>query len=166
MTRTAMLVAALFATAYAGDAYGQLVSPPPRKDIRMTKRASGTFDVKLTPQPAADSASGLGRMAIDKQFHGDLEASSKGEMLAAMTRVENSAGYVALEHVTGSLAGRRGAFSLQHYGIMNRGKPTLTVSVVPDSGTDQLTGLTGTMTIDITGGKHLYTFEYQLPDAR
>ena len=161
-----MLLAGLFATACAGDAYGQAVNPPPRRETRMTKRASGTFDVKLTPQPAADSASGLGRMAIDKQFHGDLEGSSKGEMLAAMTGVENSAGYVALERVTASLGGRRGAFSLQHSGIMNRGRPTLTVSVVPDSGTDQLTGLTGTMTIDITGGKHFYAFEYELPDAR
>ena len=126
----------------------------------MTTHASGTFEVKLSPQAAADSA--LGRMIIDKQFHGDLEASSKGEMVAAMTAVKGSAGYVALERVSGTLHGKRGTFVLQHSGTMTRGAPSLSVTVVPDSGTDQLLGLRGTMTIIIEGGTHSYQFEYSI----
>lgn len=130
----------------------------------MTTRASGTFDVKLAPQPSTDSSAdgGLGRMLIDKQFHGELEAASKGQMLAAGTDVKGSAGYVAIERVAGTLHGRRGGFMLQHHGIMARGAGQLTVTVIPDSGTDQLTGLSGTMTITITDGKHLYDFDYAL----
>lgn len=123
--------------------------------------ASGTFEVKLAPQ--ATDAEGLGRMSLDKQFHGDLEATSKGEMLSAMTAVQGSAGYVAIEKVTGTLKGRTGTFVLQHTGLMNRGTPQLTITVVPDSGTGQLEGLTGTMAIQIEGGKHSYTFDYTLP---
>lgn len=123
--------------------------------------ASGTFEVKLAPQPT--DAADLARMSIDKQFHGDLEATSKGEMLSAMGSVQGSAGYVAIEKVTGSLKGRSGTFVLQHTGIMNRGTPQLTITVVPDSGTGQLEGLAGTMTIEIAGGKHSYGFEYVLP---
>ena len=128
-------------------------------------RATGTFDVKLTPQ-ATDTpaeASPLGRLTIDKRFHGDLLGTSKGEMLTAGTAIKNSAGYVALEHVTGTLLGKNGAFALQHNGTMNRGAPSLTIAVVPDSGTGELVGIAGTMTIDIAGGKHYYTFEYTLP---
>jgi hypothetical protein len=130
----------------------------------MTTRAAGTFDVKLTPQTLADSTadSTLGRLAIDKQFHGDLEAASRGEMLSAGTAVKGSAGYVAIERVTGTLNGRTGSFVLQHTGTMNRGVPQLSVTVVPDSGTDDLAGLTGAMTIDITAGEHAYTFDYSL----
>jgi hypothetical protein len=131
------------------------------KEGAVTTHASGTFEVKLTPQ--ATEAADLGRMALDKQFHGDLEATSKGEMLSAMTAVQGSAGYVALEKVTGSLKGRTGTFVLQHTGLMNRGTPQLTITVVPDSGTGQLEGLTGTMAIQIEGGKHSYTFDYTLP---
>lgn len=127
----------------------------------MSTQARGTFEVKLTPQ--ATDAADLGRMSIDKQFHGDLEAASKGEMLSAMGSVQGSAGYVAIEKVTGSLKGRSGTFVLQHNGIMNRGTPQLTISVVPDSGTGQLEGLSGTMTIEIADGKHSYSFEYTLP---
>lgn len=132
----------------------------------MTARASGTFDVKVIPQAADGHADGvaLGRMTIDKQFHGGLEATSKGQMLTGMGG-EGSAGYVAIERVTGTLAGRRGSFTLQHSGTMSRGAPTLTVTVVPDSGTDGLTGLSGTMRIDVAGGKHSYTFDYTLPPA-
>jgi hypothetical protein len=104
----------------------------------------------------------LGRLALDKQFHGDLEATSKGQMLAAGTEVKGSAGYVAMERVTGTLHGRSGTFALQHSGIMNRGVPQLMITVVPDSGTGQLTGLTGTMTINIVDEKHSYEFEYDL----
>jgi hypothetical protein len=128
-------------------------------------RASGPFDVKLTPQhpaPGIESAN-LGRQTIDKRFHGDLEGISLGEMIAAMSAVQGSAGYVAMERVTGVLHGRRGSFVLQHTGIMNRGAPSLVVTVVPDSGTDALTGLTGTMQIEIEQGKHAYIFDYDLP---
>jgi hypothetical protein len=130
----------------------------------MTSRASGPFDVKVTPQPPDENAgeAPIGRMILDKQFHGDLEAASKGQMLAAGTEVQGSAGYVAMERVTGTLHGRSGTFVLQHTGIMNRGTPSLTITVVPDSGTGELAGLAGSMTIDIAGGKHSYVFEYTL----
>lgn len=128
----------------------------------MTKRASGTFAGKLTPQRTKEA--GLDRMIIDKKFQGDLEASSKGQMLAAMTDIEGSAGYVAIELVTGILHGRRGSFALQHNGIMDRGKQQLSVIVVPDSGTEELTGLTGKMAIDITDGQQSYKFEYSLAE--
>ena len=125
-------------------------------------QVNGTFDVKLTPQPAAEGQT-WGRQTIAKTFHGPLEGSSRGEMLAAGTAVKGSAGYVALEQVTGTLEGRQGSFFLQHFGLMDKGAPTLTVSVIPDSATGELTGLQGTMTIDISGGKHSYTFTYTLP---
>lgn len=130
----------------------------------MPQQASGSFEVSLVPQP---SEAGLGhsRMSITKQFHGDLEASSQGEMLAATTSVKGSAGYVAIEVVTGSLDGRVGSFVLQHSGTMTRGVPQLTVTVVPDSGTDKLTGLAGAMTITITEGQHCYDFQYTLPES-
>jgi hypothetical protein len=115
---------------------------------------------------AQSDDSGVGRMTFDKQFHGDLEATSKGQMLAVTTSEKSSAGYVALEKVTGKLKGRSGSFALEHTGIMNRGVPELNVVVVPDSGTDQLKGLTGKMEIVITNGKHFYTFEYKLPDEQ
>jgi hypothetical protein len=121
--------------------------------------ASGTFEVKLTPQESAN----VGRMSIDKQFHGDLEASSKGEMLSAMTDVKGSAGYVAIERVTGTLHGRNGTFVLQHNGTMTRGEPQLSVTVVPDSGTGELAGIAGALTIRIAEKQHLYEFDYTLP---
>lgn len=129
--------------------------------------ATGSFDVKLTPQPLTDTSdSTLGRMSIDKKFHGDLDASSKGEMLSAMTAVKGSAGYVAMEKVTGTLAGKTGTFVLQHHATMDRGTPHLAIEVVPDSGTGQLAGITGTMNIRITEGKHFYDFDYALPEGR
>ncbi len=130
----------------------------------MTTRASVAFDVKLSPRAPEDSSGGptVGRMLIDKQFHGDLEGASKGQMLAAHGAVEGSAGYVAIEHVNGTLHGRSGTFVLQHSGTMTRGAPHLTITVVPDSGTGQLTGLTGTMVIEIADGKHSYSLEYTL----
>jgi Protein of unknown function (DUF3224) len=132
----------------------------------MMTHASGTFEVKLTPKATDDQDAPVGRMSIDKQFHGDIEATSKGEMLTAMTSVKGSAGYVAIEKVTGTLKGRRGTFILQHTGTMNRGEPQLSITVVPDSGTDELAGLTGKMTIKIADGKHFYEFEYTLAEAR
>lgn len=128
----------------------------------MRNRASGTFEVKLTP---LDAEGVPGRMSIDKQFHGGLQGTSRGQMLAAMTGTEGSAGYVAIEQVTGTLAGRGGTFVLQHSGIMNRGAPSLTITVVPDSGTGGLAGLEGTMTIEVADGRHSYVFDYTLPAA-
>ena len=107
----------------------------------------------------------LGKMAIDKQFHGDLDATSRGEMLTVGTAVQGSAGYVAMELVSGTLQGRDGTFVLQHSGTMTRGAPSLMVTVVPDSGTGQLVGLVGTMAIMIADGKHEYDFEYTLTET-
>ena len=133
----------------------------------MTTHATGTFDVKLTPQSSEDKSDDatLGRMTIEKQIHGDLEATSKGQMLTAGTPVKGSAGYVAIERISGTLHGRTGTFILQHTGTMNRGALQLSITVVPDSGTGQLTGLTGKMDIQIADGKHSYDFAYSLPDS-
>jgi len=123
--------------------------------------ARGTFEVKVTPQPRDDSAGGpFDRLFLDKQFHGELEGTSKGQMLATTKAVEGSGGYVALELVTGKLNGRRGSFILQHKGTMSKGSYIIHVTVVPDSGTDELSGITGTMTIIIEGSKHSYNLEY------
>ena len=127
-------------------------------------RATGTFDVKLTPL-ASDTAvegSPLGRMSIDKRFQGDLAGTSRGEMLTAGTTIKNSAGYVAVEHVTGTLHGKQGTFTLQHNATMTRGAGSLNIIVVPDSGTGELTGISGTMGIEIASGKHSYVFEYTI----
>ena len=129
----------------------------------MTTRASGTFEVKLSPQ--VDGEAGgvcVGRMLIDKRFAGDLEATSKGQMLAVRTSTEGSAGYVAMELVTGKLQGREGTFVLQHTGTMERGAQRLSVTVVPDSATGDLEGLEGSMEIVIAEGRHSYHFDYTL----
>ena len=126
-------------------------------------KASGTFVVTLTPQaPDEGDSSGIGRLTLDKEFQGDLTATSKGQMLALSTAVEGSAGYVAMEQVTGSLQGKNGSFALQHFGKMTRGTPELNVFVVPDSGTGELSGLSGKMQIIIDAGKHSYELEYEL----
>ena len=133
-----------------------------------THRAVGTFEVKLLPQAgeANFNQAAPSRMTIDKKFQGELTATSEGQMLAARTAVNGSAGYVAMERVTGTLKGPTttltGSFILQHTGTMNRGAPTLSVTVVPDSGTDQLVGLVGKMNIIIAGGKHSYEFDYSI----
>jgi hypothetical protein len=131
----------------------------------VTAHASGTFEVKLTPQAPDDKAedASLGRMTIEKQFHGDLEGTSKGQMLTAGTGAKGSSGgYVAIEKFSGTLHGRSGSFVLQHSGTMTRGVPQLVITVVPDSGTGQLAGLAGAMTIKIADGKHSYDLEYTL----
>lgn len=130
----------------------------------MATSASGTFEVKLIPLGTAEQSEGvtLGRMSADKRYQGDLEATGKGEMLSATTSVKGSAGYVAIERVAGNLGGRSGSFVLQHTGIMTRGEPQLTITVVPDSGSGQLASLAGQMTIHIVDGKHFYDFEYTL----
>ncbi|HEY6349336.1 MAG TPA: DUF3224 domain-containing protein [Candidatus Angelobacter sp.] len=137
-----------------------------QKESRVTKHARGTFEVKLTPQPSDDRANeDLGRMTIEKQLHGDLEGAGKGQMLTAGNSTGSGA-YVAIERITGTLEGRSGSFILQHRGIMTRGTPDLSITVVPDSGTGQLAGITGTFTIILANGKHSYDFEYTLPQAQ
>jgi len=128
-------------------------------------RASGTFEVKLAPVGNDSTPEGpnLGRMSIDKVFKGDLDGVSKGEMItAAGITVKESAAYSAVERVTGTLAGKKGSFALQHTGVMDRGKPSLNITVVPDSGTGELVGLTGKMDIIIEGKQHSYVFEYAI----
>jgi hypothetical protein len=131
----------------------------------MAKQASGTFDVKITLQK--DEGVGdatIGRMGIDKQYHGDLEGTGLGQMLTGMAEaVKDSGTYVAIERVRGTLQGRKGSFAVWHAGTMARGRQSLTITVIPDSGTDELTGIAGTMTIDIRDGKHYYGFDYSLP---
>ena len=128
-------------------------------------RATGKFDVKITPQASdlAPEGPNLGRMSLDKQYHGDLDAAAKGEMItAAGIAVKESAAYSAVERVAGSLHGKKGAFALQHTGIMTRGTPSLNITVVPDSGTGELTGLTGKMDIIIEGKQHSYVFDFDI----
>jgi hypothetical protein len=161
----ALVVSAALPIHLISGSPAQAQSPPIQQSAsskeKVLNRASGTFEVKLLPQgDAADS--GVGRMTIDKQFHGDLEGTSKGQMLSAMGSIKGSAGYVAMERVTGTLKGRSGSFVLQHSGTMTRGEPRLVVSVVPDSGTGELVGLAGTLTIKIAEGRHSYDFEYTM----
>jgi hypothetical protein len=127
-------------------------------------KAAGKFDVTIAPLTTYNTSADakLARMSIDKQFHGELEALSRGEMLSAGTDTKGSAGYVAIERVTGTLNGRNGGFTLQHNATMTRGSPSLNIIVVPDSGTGELVGLTGTMHIIIDNGKHAYEFQYDL----
>ena len=131
----------------------------------MSTRASGTFEVTAERQPPYDTTDGLmlGRTSIEKRFAGELDGTSHVEMLAAGTPTKGSAAYVALERVTGTVAGKTGSFALTHVGVMNRGTPSLAIAVVPDSGTGALAGLSGHMHIDIRDGKHYYTFDYDLP---
>lgn len=130
----------------------------------MSNRATGTFEVKLNRQDEGADAP-VGRMTIDKQFQGDLVGTSKGQMLmAGSENVQGSAGYVAIEKVTGELSRRRGTFYLQHNATMNRGVGELNIVVIPDTGTDQLTGLRGTMNIIIEAGKHSYEFDYEVTE--
>ena len=128
------------------------------------QHAIGRFEVKTIPQPAEEAAGGdaIGRLLLDKQFHGDLEAKSIGTMLGARSAVAGSAGYVAIEKVTGTLDGRAGSFLLQHYGLMTRGAMEQTVTIIPDSGTDELSGISGKMIIEIEQGTHNYRLEYEL----
>jgi Protein of unknown function (DUF3224) len=160
-----------FGSAAYAQPQSSIPSPAPdpvpnavKKGGGMTTHASGPFEVKLNPQAPEDKVGDptVVRMSIDKQFHGDLEATSKGQMLTAMTDVKGSAGYVAIERVTGTLRGRSGGFALQHSGTMTRGVPQLSITVVPDSGTGQLVGIAGKMEIKIADGKHSYDLEYTI----
>ena len=156
------------ASASEADAAEAPALTPAAKETPVKQVARGTFIVKLTPGPATDdpAVADLGRMTIDKLFHGDIEGTSKGEMLTAGTATKGSAGYVAMERVIGSLQGRKGSFILQHTATMNRGAPWLSISVVPDSGTGQLLGITGTLSILIENGEHSYVFEYTIEGAK
>ena len=145
-------------------------APPPRpagKGPTMTRHAEGTFDVKTTPLAADDATMGtlIGRYSLVKQYHGALDATAKGEMLGAGDPSSGNAGYVAIEQVTGTLNGHTGSFALQHIGSMDSGGFKLSVAVVPGSGTGQLTGIAGTLTIANASGKHSYTFDYTLPST-
>ena len=135
------------------------------KDGLMSLHAEGTFEVKNSPLGADEALNGtaIGRFGLDKQFHGDLEGASKGEMLGAGTPATGTAGYVAIEQCTGTLQGRTGSFALQHFGTMEDNKFDLLVKVVPGSGTGELSGIAGTMTIAIANGKHSWKFDYSLP---
>ena len=129
----------------------------------MAENARGTFEVKVTPVAAdAGDETGIGRLALDKKFVGDLEGTSRGQMLGFRSAVEGSAGYVAMEKVSGTLRGRSGTFLLQHIGTMTRGAPEMSVSVVPDSGTGELVGISGKLNIIIADGKHAYDLEYSI----
>ena len=128
-------------------------------------QTTGAFEVVLNPlDPYASGTNemNIGRMSIEKKFQGGIEGSSRGEMLSVRTPTEGSAGYVALEQVTGAIDGRTGSFVLQHFGVMSKEQHRLTLEVVPDSGTGELTGLSGTMTIDAKNGDHSYQFTYAL----
>jgi uncharacterized protein DUF3224 len=145
---------------------GLVLAQQQKKKDKMTHHTTGPFEVKLTPQPSEAGSTTLARMTIDKQFRGELEAVSQGQMLSAMTATKGSAGYVAMEVVNGTLGGHKGTFVLQHSATMDRGQSQLSVTVVPDSGTGELRGLSGSMKIRIEpGGKHFYEFEYQIAET-
>jgi Protein of unknown function (DUF3224) len=136
------------------------------EEASVTMRVAGPFDVKVTPQEDKPADAKLGRMTLDKHYHGDLEATGAGQMLTAGTDVKGSGAYVAIEKVTGTLKGRSGSFMLQHSGTMSGGKFQLSITVVPDSGTGQLVGISGAMNIAIAAdGKHSYDLQYTLPGA-
>lgn len=156
------------AVAVLALSYATAARPAPDHPEKTTMHAQGTFEVKLTPQSPAPGIepAALGRQTIDKRFHGDLDATSLGEMLAVMSTAHGSGAYVALERVTGTLGGRRGSFVLMHSATMTRSSPAMSVTVVPDSGTDELEGLSGSLVIRIDAkGGHAYTFDYNLPSS-
>jgi hypothetical protein len=160
------LIALLVILLYSPFVVSSCAQTPPatsEKEAVVTHHASGPFDVKMILQQDT-IGDGLTRMLIDKQYHGDLEGTAKGEMLTGGMSAKHSGAYVAMEKVSGTLQGKTGTFVLHHTGIMDQGKPELTILVAPDSGTGQLAGLSGKMTINIAAdGKHSYDFEYTLP---
>lgn len=166
-----LLIGTFLCLGLGSSGYTQSRSPnaaPVQKGPDMMVHATGTFEVKLVPQGADDKAEGstLARLSIEKHFHGDLEATAIGHMLTAVTDVKGSAGYVAIERVNGKLNGRSGTFVFQHSSTLTRGAPHQSVTVVPDSGTGQLTGITGSIIVIIAAdGKHSYEFDYSLPET-
>ena len=167
MIRRFAAAAALVALAGAAGAHAVAVTDPmiQEKSSAMAKHARGTFEVKVTAQK--DDGVGdpsIGRMGVEKVYHGDLEGTGLAQMLAGMSAdVKDSGAYVAIERVRGTLDGRTGSFAVHHRGVMTRGAQDLTIAVVPDTGTDGFKGITGTMTIEIKDGKHFYGFDYRLP---
>lgn len=160
-----MILSQLFAHALAASIALALGAPDTLgKDTLVTQHAKGTFDVKLVPLGADEKGRDphLGRMSIDKMFQGDLVGASKGEMLTGMSDVKGSGAYVAIELVTGTIAGKSGSFILHHRGTMARGEQQLAVAIVPDSGTGELTGISGSLTITIVEKKHFYELSYTL----
>jgi len=160
LTLSALLAPSLMAQALPSEASN------PKKEVRVNTVAKGSFEVTVVPltEGTRKGVWSPGRMSIDKRFQGDLEGRSQGEMLTAMTEVQGSAGYTAIEKVRGRLHGRTGSFILQHFALMTRGVPgEWTVQIVPDSGTEGLQGITGQMTITITGKEHSYALDYLLP---
>ena len=157
-----VLVVATICSTFSAFSSAQTATPSP-KEALVTNHAAGPFDVKITPQDDKSEDPLLGRMTLDKQYHGDLDGTGKGQMLTAGSPVKGSGAYVAIEKVTGTLRGRTGSFVLQHSGTMTQGTPQLTVTVVPDSGTGQLAGIAGQMRINIADGKHSYDLEYTVP---
>jgi hypothetical protein len=158
MKPTLRLLATLLVTTLSFAALAQGVS-------RMSAVAKGSFTVEMKPQLEPTSVEGvsLGRMSLDKHFEGDLTATGKGQMLTALTPIKGSAGYVAIERVTGTLHGRNGSFVFQHTGTMDQGDQQLSITVVPGSRTGALAGIAGTFKLTIVEGKHFYEFEYSLP---
>lgn len=148
---------------FLASAFAQRTVPAQKGDLVPT-HASGSFEVKVTPVEDKSDDPSLGRMMLDKQYHGDLEAGGKGQMLTAGSPAKGAGAYVAIEKVTGTLNGRPGSFVLQHNGVMSNNTPQLTIIIVPESGTGQLEGIAGKMTITIAPtGKHSYNLEYTLP---
>lgn len=131
----------------------------------MTQHASGSFDITMIPASPPDYAgrTAIGRMQLDKQYSGDLEATGKGQMLTAVTDTQGSAAYVAIERISGTLKGKKGSFVIQHAGTMSSGAQHLTVTVVADSGTEELVGITGTLALKMVERKHVYELDYMLP---
>ena len=159
-----LIVAGIVGFVLTGAILAQTTAPssPTLKEALVTNHATGPFDVKMLPQDDK-TADGVTRLLIDKQYHGDLEGTAKGQMLTGGMSTDKSGAYVAIEKFTGTLGGRSGTFVLHHTGVMTRGKPELTILVAPDSGTGQLIGIAGKMTINIAAdGKHSYDLEYTL----
>jgi len=168
ITRIAVALVAALGAIWVAAAAGQEPPAPEtaHQETAMPQTATGTFEIELTPQaPDEGDDSGVGRMRLDKTFHGDLEGTSLGQMLAFRSPVEGSAGYVAIERVEGTLHGRRGSFVLQHRGVMAHGEQELRITVVPDSAGGELAGLAGSMDIEIADGRHSYRFEYTLGES-
>jgi Protein of unknown function (DUF3224) len=165
-SRVGLFLGLCFCCTFAASGFAQQSpSASTSKEKHVTAHATGTFDVKVTPAAGNDKDAVPGRFLLEKQIHGDLEGTSKGQMLTAGDFAKGSAGYVAIEQITGTLAGRTGSFALQHSGTIAGGAQELNIKVVPGSGTGELAGITGTMMIEIKDGKHFYDFEYTLPAA-
>ena len=158
----------VFFLAVAASAQGKSNNKTNKKEIAVTKHASGTFEVKVTPLPAEENIGDplIGRLSLEKTFSGGMTGKSKGQMLGIGTAVKESGGYVAAERFVGTLDGKKGSFSLQHSGTMQGGKFDLNVIVVPDSGTDELSGISGKLIIKIESGMHSYELEYTLPTQK